>query len=235
MPEKSAVVLLSGGLDSATTLACAMAEGYNVYALTFNYGQRHARELVAARELVNYFLIKDHKLVNTDLNRISDSALLNETQELPENRSLESISTEIPSTYVPARNMIMLSYAMAWAESVGADAVFIGVNAIDYSGYPDCREEFIRAFEHAAKLGTKSGAEGKTIKIKYPLINMTKAEIIKRGSKLGVPFRLTWSCYKGGTKACGKCDSCQLRLKGFSDAGLNDEIDYEIKCQEIES
>lgn len=235
MPEKSAVVLLSGGLDSATTLACAMAEGYNIYALTFNYGQRHARELVAARELVNYFLIKEHRLVNTDLNRISDSALLNETQELPENRSLESISTEIPSTYVPARNMIMLSYAVAWAESVGAEAVFIGVNAIDYSGYPDCREEFIRAFEQAVKLGTKSGAEGRTIKIKYPLINMTKAEIIKRGSKLGVPFQLTWSCYKGGTKACGKCDSCQLRKKGFSEAGLSDEIDYEIKNQEIES
>lgn len=226
MPDKSAIILLSGGLDSATTLATAIHDGNSIYALTFNYGQRHARELVAARELANFYNAKEHKLVNMDLQAIAASALLNPDEALPENRPLDEMSKEIPVTYVPARNIIMLSYALAWAESMEIDTIYIGVNAIDYSGYPDCRPEFLEAFERMAKLGTRSGVERKPINIKYPLINMTKAEIIKHGSELGVPFNLTWSCYRGGSKACGKCDSCRIRLKGFSDAGLKDIIEY---------
>lgn len=227
MADRKAVVLLSGGVDSATTLAITAAQGYSINALTFNYGQRHMRELISAKDIANYFKISKHEIIKLDLKKISNSALTDPEQEIPENRSVDELSKDIPTTYVPARNIIMLSYALAWAETIGAEAIFIGANAIDYSGYPDCRPEFMTAFEQAAVLGTKIGAEGKTIKIEYPLINMTKAEIIKRGSELGVPFNLTWSCYKGGAKACGKCDSCQLRLKGFSEAGLSDTIEYE--------
>ena len=162
-----------------------------------------------------------------DLSAISHSALLSDSEELPIDRPIDKIAEEIPSTYVPARNIILLSYALAWAETIEAEAIFIGVNSIDYSGYPDCRPEFLSAYERAAMLGTKAGAEGKPISIKYPLINLSKAEIIKLGSELGVPFRLTWSCYMGGLKACGKCDSCKLRLKGFLNNDFNDEIEYE--------
>ncbi len=227
MTSKKAVILLSGGLDSATTLAYAISKDYSVYALTFNYGQRHAREVVAARELAAHYKIETHKLLNLDLQAIGRSALLDHTKELPMNRPLDKLSNEIPETYVPARNIIMLSYGLSWAESIDAESVFIGVNSIDYSGYPDCRPEFLSTFQHAAELGTKTGVEGKPIKLEFPLINLTKAEIIKLGVELGVPFGLTWSCYRGSAKACGKCDSCQLRLKGFEEAGIDDEIDYD--------
>jgi 7-cyano-7-deazaguanine synthase len=224
---KHAVVLLSGGLDSTTALACAIDEGYFIHALTFNYGQRHAKELEAAKIITEYYIITDHVILNLDLQSIGKSTLLDSKAELPENRSIDDIPTEIPTTYVPARNMIMLSCGLAWAESINAEALYIGANALDYSGYPDCRPEFFKAFESAATLGTKTGVEGKPIEIKYPLINLTKAQIIKRGSDLGVPFGMTWSCYSGDAKPCGKCDSCQLRLKGFEEAGIKDPLEYE--------
>jgi 7-cyano-7-deazaguanine synthase len=227
MTNKKAVVLVSGGLDSATTLAIAIKEGYNIYALTFNYGQRHARELDAAKELVNHYKIQNHEIIELDLTKLSHSALIDRTKEIPENRQPSDLPTLIPTTYVPARNIIMLSCATAWAESIEAEAIFIGVNAIDYSGYPDCRPDFIAAYERATELGTKTGVEGRKIKIETPLINLTKPEIINRGHELGVPFELTWSCYKGEVLACGKCDSCQLRLKGFREAGLKDPLNYE--------
>jgi 7-cyano-7-deazaguanine synthase len=226
MTDKSAVVLLSGGIDSATVLGIAAAEGYDIFALTFNYGQRHSRELISAKDLARHYQVKSHEIIKLDLQKISASALTNHETLIPENRSIEDIFNEIPSTYVPARNLIMLSCAVAWAESIGADAVFLGVNAIDYSGYPDCRPEFISAFSAAAELGTKTGVEGKAIKIKHPLISLSKAEIIKKGIELGVPYKLTWSCYKGGGRACGICDSCLLRLKGFTEAGSEDPIEY---------
>jgi 7-cyano-7-deazaguanine synthase len=227
MTDKSAVVLLSGGIDSATVLGIAAAEGYDIFALTFNYGQRHSRELISAKDLARHYQVKSHEIIKLDLQKISASALTNHETLIPENRSIEDIFNEIPSTYVPARNLIMLSCAVAWAESIGADAVFLGVNAIDYSGYPDCRPEFISAFSAAAELGTKTGVEGKAIKIKHPLISLSKAEIIKKGIELGVPYKLTWSCYKGGGRACGICDSCLLRLKGFTEAGSEDPIEYQ--------
>ncbi len=227
MMQKKAVVLLSGGIDSATTLAIAVDEGYTCYALTFNYGQRHLRELISAKDLANYYELPKHVIIKLDLQKISTSALLDPSADIPENRPIEELSERIPPTYVPARNIIMLSHALAWAESLEAEAIFIGINSIDYSGYPDCRPEFIKTFEHAASLGTKTGAEGNAIKIKYPLVNMTKAEIIKRGFELKVPYKFTWSCYKGGAKACGVCDSCILRLKGFEEAGYSDVIEYE--------
>ena len=225
-PNKLAVVLLSGGLDSATTLAIAKNDGYDVLALSFDYGQRHARELVAARELCNYYEVREHKVINLDLSAIGSSALLGQDSEIPEDRPVDALAEEVPITYVPARNMIMLSCALAWAESMEADAIFIGVNSIDYSGYPDCRPEFLTAFEQAATLGTRTGLMNRPIKLKYPLINMTKSDIVKRGLELGVPFNRTWSCYKGGSRACGRCDSCQLRLKGFQGAGGEDPIEY---------
>jgi 7-cyano-7-deazaguanine synthase len=226
MTEKRAVVLLSGGLDSATTLAIANSEGYLIYALTFNYGQRHLRELISAKDIAKYYEVERHEILKLDLSKISRSALTNQTTPIPENRAMPDITSEIPITYVPARNIIMLSYGLAWAESIDAQVIFIGVNAIDYSGYPDCRPEFITAYENAAALGTKIGVEGKAIKIKNPLIDLSKADIIKKGQKLGVPYNLTWSCYQGGGEACGKCDSCLLRLKGFSEAGIKDPIEY---------
>ncbi len=227
MTDRNAVVLLSGGLDSATTLGIAVDEGYTINALTFNYGQRHMRELISAKDIVKFYNVQKHELIKLDLQKISTSALIDPTEEIPVNRPVDKLTTEIPTTYVPARNIIMLSYALAWAETLAAEAIYIGVNAIDYSGYPDCRPDFLKNFERTAAVGTKAGVSGKAIKIKYPLINMTKAEIITRGFELGVPFNLTWSCYLGSAKACGKCDSCQLRLKGFSEAGREDPIEYE--------
>jgi len=227
MTAKSAVVLLSGGLDSATTLVSAIKAGYSVSVLSFKYGQVHSRELKAARELVKHYNIQRHEIIELDLRKIGKSALIDTSSAIPENRDLDELATEIPTTYVPARNIIMLSCAVAMAESIGAQTVFIGVNTIDYSGYPDCRPDFISAFEHAAELGTKVGVEGNKIKIETPLINLTKSEIIKLGQELNVPFELTWTCYKGGPLACGRCDSCKLRLKGFFEAGLEDPLDYE--------
>ncbi len=219
-----AVVLLSGGLDSSTVLAIALEMGYEVHALSFDYGQRHSRELESAKKIAKYFNVP-HKIIKIDLRQIGGSALTDNI-EVPE-RNMEEIEKEIPITYVPARNTILLSLALGYAEVIDADAIFYGANAIDYSGYPDCRPEYVEAFERMANLGTKRGVEGKPIKIIAPIIHMTKAEIIKKGMELGVPYELTWSCYKGGEKACGKCDSCLLRLKGFMEAGYEDPLEYE--------
>jgi 7-cyano-7-deazaguanine synthase len=219
-----AVVLLSGGLDSSTVLAIALSQGYEVHALSFDYGQRHSRELESAKKIAEYYKVP-HKIIKIDLRQIGGSALTDNI-EVPE-RDIEEIEKEIPITYVPARNTILLSYALGYAEVIDADAIFYGANAIDYSGYPDCRPEYVEAFERCANLGTKRGVEGRPIRIIAPIIHMTKAEIIKKGMELGVPYELTWSCYKGGKKACGKCDSCLLRLKGFMEAGYEDPLEYE--------
>ena len=222
--KMKAVVLLSGGLDSATVLAIALSEGYDVHALSFDYGQRHNRELESAVKIAKYYNVP-HKILKIDLRQIGGSALTDDI-DVPE-REDAAVSDEIPITYVPARNTILLSYALAYAEVIDADAIFYGANAIDYSGYPDCRPEYIKAFEEVARLGTKRGVEGKPIRILAPLVNLTKAEIIKKGMELGVPYHLTWSCYRGGEKACGRCDSCLLRLKGFMEAGYTDPLEYE--------
>jgi 7-cyano-7-deazaguanine synthase len=222
---RKAVVLLSGGIDSATTLAVAAAEGYETYALTFDYGQRHKREVEAAKRMGSGMGVKEHKVLNLDLDKIGGSALTDKSIDVPSERDIKA--SDIPITYVPARNLIMLGFGVAWAEVIGADSVFIGANAIDYSGYPDCREEFFESFTRTVKLGTKGGVEGWGLEIKHPLLHLSKADIVKKGLELNVPFELTWSCYKGGEKACGKCDSCRLRLKGFEEAGAKDPIEYE--------
>ena len=227
---KKAIVLCSGGVDSSTALAIAKAEGYELYALSFDYGQRHILEIEKAKEVANCFGVKDHRIMKVDLRQIGGSALTSDIQ-VPKDRSEDQISQEIPVTYVPARNTIFLSFALAWAEVIGAEAIFIGVNVLDYSGYPDCRPEYIHAFERLAHLGTKAGVEKKLhLEIMTPLIQMTKAQIIREGQKLGVPFHLTHSCYDPTSerKACGRCDSCILRKKGFEEAGLRDPIPYAI-------
>ena len=224
--QKRAVILLSGGLDSAVTMALAKEQGYYLYPLSFDYGQRHEKELESAKRIASYFNVKEHKIMRIDLTQIGGSALTDNDLHIPEKRDVEQIGFDIPVTYVPARNTILLSIALGYAEVIGAEAIFIGANALDYSGYPDCRAEFFSAFQKVAKLGTKAGVEDRTIEIKYPLIYLTKAQIIKEGTRLNVPIQLTWSCYKGEEKACGRCDSCLLRLKGFSEAGLEDPIEY---------
>ena len=231
---KKAVVLLSGGVDSATTFAIARAEGYETYALSFSYGQRHARELESARRVASALGAKQHLILALDLRAIGGSALTADIP-VPKGRSVEEIGRGIPVTYVPARNTIFLAHALAWAEVLGAADIFFGANIYDFSGYPDCRPEYIDAFERMANLATKAGVEGRShFKIHTPLIRLTKAEIIKRGHALGVDFGLTWSCYEpteeGGpgeaATACGRCDSCLLRKKGFADAGLTDPLPY---------
>lgn len=224
---KRAVVLLSGGLDSSTVLALAKEEGQEVHALTFDYGQRHRREIQAAKAVAQYFDVTSHRVMTIDLGQIGGSALTSEDMPVPQGRSLGAIGRGIPSTYVPARNTILLSYALAWAEVTEADAIYIAANILDSSGYPDCRPEYFEAFRRVAALGTRRGVEGSPVEIRAPLLHMTKAEIIRLGTKLGVPYGLTWSCYLGGEKACGWCDSCQLRLKGFREAGLSDPLEYE--------
>jgi 7-cyano-7-deazaguanine synthase len=224
--RSKAVVLLSGGLDSATVLAIAKTEGYDVYALTFGYGQRHAWELECARAVARAGGAKEHKTATIDLRAFGGSALTAEI-DVPKGRSPEQMSGEIPITYVPARNTIFLSFALAWAEVLGCSDIFIGVNALDYSGYPDCRPEFIAAFERLANLATKAGVEGRqSLKIHTPLIALTKAEIIRTGLELGVDFGLTSSCYDPSPtgKPCGSCDSCVLRHKGFRENGLVDPL-----------
>jgi 7-cyano-7-deazaguanine synthase len=225
---KKCVILLSGGLDSATTMAIAQDQEMDVYALTFKYGQRHEQELEAAVKLAEHYEVEEHKVMEVDLAALVSSALTDESKPIPTDRPADEISSKIPETYVPARNLIFLGFALAWAESIEANAVFIGANALDYSGYPDCRPEFYTAFQQVADLGTKSGLEGQGVEIRYPLINMTKAQIIKTGHELGVPFELTWSCYNGEeNKACGKCDSCQIRQKGFKEAEVDDPAEYQ--------
>jgi len=226
--KSKAVVLLSGGLDSATVLAIAKAEGYDVYALSFAYGQRHAWELECARAVALSMGAKEHRTASIDLRAFGGSALTAEI-DVPKGRSTEEMSGEIPITYVPARNTIFLSFALAWAEVLGCSDIFIGVNALDYSGYPDCRPEFIAAFERLANLATRAGVEGRqALKIHTPLISLTKAEIIRKGPELGVDYSLTSSCYdpspSGGP--CGRCDSCVLRQKGFRENGLVDPLMY---------
>ena len=223
-----AVVLLSGGIDSATTLAIAKNEGYNTYAISFNYGQRHSFELEKAAKIAGLFKSEKHLVVNVDLRKFGGSALT-DSIPVPKDRNEKDISHGIPSTYVPARNTIFLSLSLGWAEIIEAEDIFIGVNAIDYSGYPDCRPEYIEAFQQMASIATKAGVERKSkIKIHTPLINMSKAEIIKKGVSLGMDFSLTHSCYDSISSGnpCGRCDSCLLRLKGFLDAGLKDPLEY---------
>ncbi len=224
---KRAVVLLSGGLDSATTLAICRAEDFEVHALSFRYGQRHAREIAAAEKVAHSLGAKEHRIAEIDLRLFGGSALTSDLP-VPKERATAEMATAIPTTYVPARNTIFLAYALAYAESLGAADIFIGANAVDYSGYPDCRPEFIRAFEQLANLATRAGVEGKRYKIHAPLLAMTKAEIIQRGHSLGVDFSLTHSCYDPTPEglACGECDSCQLRRRGFRAAGLEDPIAY---------
>jgi len=225
--EKKAVVLLSGGLDSATVLAVAMREGFTCHALSFRYGQRHALELTCAERQARKAGVAEHKIANIDL-RIFGGSALTADMDVPKGRSPEDMGHGIPVTYVPARNTIFLSFALAWAEVLGAADIFIGVNALDYSGYPDCRPEYIAAFEKMANLATRAGVEGTTrITLHTPLIHMTKAQIIQTGLNLGVDYKLTISCYdphKDG-RPCGQCDACRLRQKGFAELGLTDPAD----------
>ncbi len=227
---KRAVVLLSGGLDSTTTLATTIAEGYETYALSFEYGQRHKIELDAARRIARALGAKEHRVAKIDMRIFGGSALTDDV-DVPKKRSVTEIGHGIPVTYVPARNTIFLSYALALAETVGARDIFIGANAIDYSGYPDCRPEFIAAFETLANLATKAGVEGARFRIHAPLIKFSKAEIIRKALEFDVDLALTHSCYDPSPEgvACGKCDSCLLRLKGFREAGLEDPIGYANK------
>lgn len=224
---KSAVVLLSGGLDSTTLLAMAREEGYLLYTLTFRYGQRHLQELTAAKRVAESFQVREHRVVDIDLRAFGGSALTSDI-EVPKGDTV-SHSAEIPITYVPARNTIFLSYALAWAEVLGCGDIFIGVNAVDYSGYPDCRPEFIAAYEKMANLATKAAVEGKVlVSIWTPLMYLSKGEIIRKGVSLGVDYGLTHTCYDPAPDglACGCCDSCLLRKKGFAEAGLTDPIPY---------
>jgi 7-cyano-7-deazaguanine synthase len=224
---KRAVVLLSGGLDSATTLAICRGESFEPHALSFRYGQRHEQELAAAEKVADSLGAIEHRIAEIDLRLFGGSALTDEI-DVPKNRSESEMTAEIPITYVPARNTIFLAYALAFAETIGASDIFIGVNAVDYSGYPDCRPEFIRAFEKLANLATRAGVEGAHFQIHAPLISLTKSEIIRRGISLGVDYSLTHSCYDPAAdgRACGRCDSCQLRLRGFREAEIEDPIAY---------
>ena len=228
MPDKKAVVLLSGGVDSSTVLAIAKNEGREAHALSFRYQQRHQIEIEAAKKVARFYSVASHLIIDFNLRAIGGSALT-DNEEVPKGRSAEAISQGIPATYVPARNTIFLAFGLALAEKVEAEEIFFGANQLDYSGYPDCREEYINAFEAMANLATKAGVEGKLrVKIRAPLIHMTKAEIIKKGMELGLDYALTWSCYDPtpGGLACGLCDSCQIRLKGFAGAGFQDPIAY---------
>lgn len=218
-----AVVLLSGGLDSATAAAIAKSEGYEIYAISFDYGQRHARELDCARRIAESLGVADHAIVEFDLRQWGGSALT-DNMDVPLDRDASEMRAGVPVTYVPARNTIFLSFALGYAEVAKADTIVIGVNQLDYSGYPDCREEYLRAFERAANLGTKAGIQGRRFRIYAPLLHMTKAQIIERGIELGVDYSLTWSCYQGLEAPCGRCDSCLLRAEGFRRAGSPDPL-----------
>jgi 7-cyano-7-deazaguanine synthase len=222
--SKKAVVLVSGGLDSATVLAMARHEGYACYAMSFEYGQRHRSELLAADRVVAALGAEDHKRIRIDLDGIGGSALTDESIDVPEERS-----EGIPVTYVPARNTLFLSLALGWAEVLGASDIFIGVNSVDYSGYPDCRPAFIRAFEQLANLATRAGVEGQCYRIQTPLQSLTKAGIVQAGTALGVDYGLTVSCYQADAdgRACGRCDSCYLRAQGFRESGLDDPTRYQ--------
>ena len=222
MPK--AVVLLSGGLDSTVTMAIAIDEGMEVAPLSFRYGQRHTKELDSAAAVCRHYGVRG-SVIDIDMSSFR-SALTDKSIDVPSDRK-GKLEENIPITYVPARNIIFLSIAAGLCESIGAEAIYIGANAIDYSGYPDCRPEFFRSFEDTLAKGTKAGTEGRAPEIRTPIIGFSKADIVKKGKELNAPLNLTWSCYNGGNKACGRCDSCRLRLKGFREAGFKDEILYE--------
>ncbi|SFG28120.1 preQ(0) biosynthesis protein QueC [Desulfotomaculum arcticum] len=222
---KKSIVILSGGLDSTVCMSVAHSKGYELYPITFSYGQRHSREVEQAKKVAKYYSCARHLILDIGFFReIGASALTSQEIEVPTNRHIDD---EIPLTYVPFRNAVFLSMAVGYAEAIGAEKIYIGVNALDYSGYPDCRPQFIKAFQEAVNLGSAAPQKGCPIAIETPLLSLTKAEIVKLGVKNGAPLHLTTSCYNGGEKACGICDSCQLRLKGFKEAGVEDPIDYE--------
>jgi 7-cyano-7-deazaguanine synthase len=230
--EKKAVVILSGGLDSTTCMGIARELGYELYPITFDYGQRHKIELQNARKVAEHYgVAARHQTIKLDFLRdFGGSALTDDSIDVPDMTAADAAASEsdIPVTYVPGRNLLFLSIATSYAEVIGAEAIYIGVNALDYSGYPDCRPEFIAKVEDVIEYATKVGVEGKPIRIETPLIHWTKADIIREGIRLGVPYRLTTSCYNGREEACGRCDSCRLRLKGFADAGHRDPVPYEV-------
>ncbi|RYL95080.1 7-cyano-7-deazaguanine synthase QueC [Sporolactobacillus sp. THM7-4] len=222
---RKAVVVLSGGLDSTTCMGIARDRGYELYPVTFSYGQRHDREVEQAKKVANYFHARHHRIVDIDFfKQIGGSALTDLSIDVPQ----AGVGEGIPATYVPARNMIFLSLASAYAEVLGAEAIFIGVSSVDYSGYPDCRPEFIESMNQTVNLATKTGTTDHGLTIEAPLMHLTKSETIKLGTRLGVPYHLTTSCYNGGETACGTCDSCRLRIKGFKEAGLIDPVPYQI-------
>jgi 7-cyano-7-deazaguanine synthase len=227
-PNRPAVLLLSGGLDSTTMLAYAVDLGYDVHAMTFRYGQRHSSEIEAARRVARHYGVRDHVVVDIDLRTFGGSALTADIA-VPKDRTADAMATGIPITYVPARNTIFLSFCLAWAEVLGATDIFIGVNALDYSGYPDCRPEYVAAYERMANLATRGGVEGSTpLRIQTPLLHLSKREIVELGRSLGVDYSITLSCYDPSPagEACGRCDACKLRLKGFAEAGLDDPAPY---------
>ena len=228
MPSTPAVLLLSGGLDSTTMLAWALDRGFDVHAMTFRYGQRHAGEIEAARRVATRYGVRDHVVVDIDLRTFGGSALTADI-DVPKDRAADTMSSGIPITYVPARNTIFLTFCLAWAEVLGASDIFIGVNAVDYSGYPDCRPEYIAAYERMANLATRGGVEGTApIRIRTPLLDLTKRQIVELGRSLGVDYSMTLSCYDptDAGEACGHCDACTLRLKGFAEAGVSDPAAY---------
>ena len=226
--DKKAVCLISGGLDSAVSAYIAKDMGYDLFVLSFIYGQKHIKEIEPAKKIAKALNVKKQVIFNIDIGCFGGSSLVDESIKPEINHKLEDIGKDIPNTYVPARNTIFLSIALGFAETIDADAIFIGATATDYSGYPDCKPMYFNAFQKMADLATKKGVKGKNIVIKTPVLKFNKTEIIKKGSELHVPFEKTWSCYSGKEKACGRCDSCLLRLKGFKKAGLKDPLKYEI-------
>lgn len=222
----SAVCLISGGIDSCVASFIAKSNEFQIYGLTFNYGQIHSKEINCAKEIAKTLDAKEHIIFDLNLAQFEGSSLLNKKIKTPLDNSLDNIGSKIPATYVPGRNTVFLSIALSYAESIDADSIFIGVNSQDYSGYPDCRQKYIDAFQKMADIATKRGVEGRPIKIEAPLLFFKKSEIVKKGLELNAPFSKTWSCYLGREKACGRCDSCILRLKAFNDANFKDPIDY---------
>ena len=229
MKDRRAVVLLSGGLDSAVAATIAKCERYDIYALTFDYGQRHKKEIEAAKSIAESLRAKEHKIIPVPLGEFGGSALTDPRMAVPKGRTMAEIGSGIPTTYVPARNTVFISLGLAYAESIGANAVFIGAHALDYSGYPDCRPEYFDAWNELTKLATKIGVDGKPIRIHAPLVGWTKTKIVETGLDLQAPMGRSWSCYEGGEKACGVCDSCQLRLRAFAEAGAKDPIPYAVE------
>jgi len=228
VPDRKAVVLLSGGLDSCTAAAMARAEGYRLFALSFDYGQRHDRELQAARDVAAALRVEEHRVLRLPIGELGGSSLTDPSVDVPDAPPAAQIGMQIPSTYVPARNTIFLAFALASAEVAHADTIMIGANALDYSGYPDCRPEYLEAFERMADLATRAGVEGRGVRIWAPLLSMTKKDIVEAAVAVDAPLHLTWSCYRGGDKACGTCESCVLRRKGFAEAGREDPLAYEV-------